>query len=87
MSGRCDTCEHWDGPSGPIVVNRRPYGEPLDGEWGTCERIRHIGIGGNFRLDVEEHTTDPAFLADGSGYFAALACRADFGCTLHEGHP
>lgn len=26
----------------------------------------------------------PAYLSDGSGYFASLTTRSDFGCVLHE---
>ncbi len=43
---------------------------------GTCARIRH--------LNAEDIGDDSSAVEDGSGYYAALRCREDFGCTLHE---
>lgn len=58
---------------------------PVPGEWGTCERILRYGDDSHSRPpDLDDWTDDPAYLSDGSGYFASLTTRSDFGCTLYE---
>lgn len=95
----CATCKHWDKaagqPEAPIMerepdrdgrpVYRQIGRGPVPGEWGTCERILRYG-GSSYGVppDMDERTDDPAYLSDGSGYFASLTTRSDFGCTLHE---
>lgn len=46
--------------------------------WGTCGAI----LGPQVRRVLTIETR--AYLCDGSGYFACLTTRSDFGCTLHE---
>jgi hypothetical protein len=60
------------------------------GEWGTCERILRRSEDSEGRpadLDMDAPTGEIAYLADGSGYFASLTTRSDFGCTLFENVP
>jgi hypothetical protein len=36
------------------------------------------------KANEQQQFTDKAVVVDGSGYFAALKCRSDFGCVYHE---
>jgi hypothetical protein len=57
----------------------------VPGEWGDCKRIQHLSGDSHGRpATLFELTEDPAYLADGSEYFANLTSRADFGCMLWE---
>lgn len=44
-------------------------------KYRQCQAIRHSD-------SFEE--SGSAFVVDGSGYFAALKCRSDFGCNLFQ---
>lgn len=67
----CGNCRHWE-----------EYGSS---KYGACGRLKHHaerhGELDNGRTDGPD---DAAVLIDGSDYFAALRCRSDFGCVLHE---
>lgn len=68
----CSTCKHWD-----TAQEWNGYtGLPIDG-WGECVRI--LGPGSSCNLP-----DTPAYLSDGSGYYASLTTRHDFGCLLYE---
>jgi hypothetical protein len=94
QEGRCAGCKHWDVSWGGKGEGAPPYSarqgdeyvtRHLSGRWGDCQRIQHLsGDSHGGPRYVDEPTDDPAFLADGSGYFAALATREDFGCVLFE---
>lgn len=79
----CSSCIHWDGTPQPfkfvVDTDDAPYEEPLPGEWGECARILHRKSGFDQTLK-----TEVAFLSDGSGYYASLSTRAEFGCVLWE---
>jgi len=93
----CSGCKHWDKAPGPLTATvEMPDGSfpsrTLDGDWGTCERIRlrssdSHGVPPHVEQYRDDDPPEPglAYLADGSGYFASLTTHADFGCTLHEG--
>lgn len=80
----CGTCRHWDEPPGPTSY-----------DLGTCRAVPHI-------IEKYDEVADLDYLAevksgkrleaaacveDGSGYHAALRCRADFGCSMWEAKP
>lgn len=90
--GECAGCRHWDKATSPLAAGTGS-GESfkvvdVPGEWGTCERIIRRGESSHnvppmmdaYDGNVDEH----AFLSDGSGYFASLTTRSDFGCSLWE---
>lgn len=72
----CGTCRWWGLSSNRALV---------DGAYRACERVRmREQFPQDGPLAVSE---DPAFVEDGSGYYAAIRCRADFGCVLWEAAP
>lgn len=46
----------------------------------TCDRIKQIDWSGYY----DDVPTEDAFVQDGSGYFAALRVRDNFGCVKWE---
>jgi len=72
----CGNCEHWK------EVNK--FGV------GTCDAVKHDVEGGetyDYDSDSDEEiasNNDPAFVVDGSGCYAALKTRENFGCALHQ---
>ena len=46
-------------------------------QYRQCRAIKHV----EFSDENEDYS---AFVVDGSGYFAALKCRSDFGCNLFQ---
>ncbi len=82
---RCGTCKHFKPDIDERARNVTKWDEdgykriPVEG-YGQCGRVPHAK-----REDVP--LTDAATVADGSGYYAALICRQDFGCVLHESKP
>jgi hypothetical protein len=72
---RCGNCAHWK------EVDR--FGV------GTCDAVKHDVEGGetyDYDSDSAEEiasNNDLAFVVDGSGYYAALKTRENFGCALH----
>lgn len=90
---RCDGCTHWDTSWGgeqstaaPTYYDRETKSRAhLPGVWGDCQRIKHLSGDSHGRPPwLDEPTEDAAYLADGSGYFASLTTRSDFGCVLFE---
>lgn len=88
---RCSTCRHWDTdmedgqpvyyPKAEQEAHNYGVRVPLPGEWGDCQRIRHRA---DEYEDDQPGPDDLAFLSDGSGYFASISTRAEFGCVLWE---
>jgi len=90
--GSCATCKHWEQDSTPD--------EPLwGGRCRRIKHANaHIDFTRIPRpWEIEMEIVDPlsaelqkladeerAVVKDGSGYFAAFRCKADFGCVLHE---
>ena len=83
----CQTCKHWTERTGWRTVIG--YSNDVDDDevgWGKrdeadmlyreCSRVA-------FGVTLAE-LPQPAIVADGSGYFAALFTVAEFGCTSHE---
>ena len=68
----CGTCRFW-GDRGDRHEMRQRF--------RRCLAVEHIGDEYDER---EKAVTDRAHVIDGSGYYAALKCAADFGCVLHE---
>lgn len=46
-------------------------------KYRQCHAIKHVEW-------PDENKDFSAFVVDGSGYFAALKCRSDFGCNLFQ---
>ncbi len=81
----CGTCKHHQTDNDehlPLAISdwdEDTYQKVLRKGYGICGRIKH-----------EENTTackkfdGQAGVVDGSDYFAAVICRDDFGCVLHE---
>jgi hypothetical protein len=65
----CASCRYW------IELDGQ---HPLDG-FGACGRMR----AGMYDPDAEI-VGELAVVIEGSGLFAALKCKGDFGCVLHE---
>jgi superoxide dismutase len=82
----CGTCKHWKRPDpedywatvGPEDIDTPD--EQLKSEiartYGKCQRIVHV--------KNTNTANTPAAANDGSGFFACVRCRTDFGCTLYE---
>jgi hypothetical protein len=80
----CGTCPFWTG--------REALSEAGEA-FRQCQRLVHDQ---NRDVDGYDREEEPAIarqttlrrelavLQDGSGYYAAIKCRADFGCVLHE---
>lgn len=51
--------------------------EEAEAPYGECGRVK-LG---------DYSTTDTAYVKDGSGWWAAIICKEDFGCVLFEGKP
>ena len=80
---RCGTCRHWKPPaeSDQPVTFTSHTDEPTD--YGECKAIEHdTEWGWNESLALTKKAS--AMVLDGSGYFAALRSRAEFGCVLWE---
>lgn len=73
---KCGTCRFWK----PVDDSSDPspafFSEEItDKTWGQCGRIEML---------ESSQSPELAGCVDGSGYFAALRSKADFGCVLHE---
>lgn len=85
---KCGTCKHW---------GREPN---IDPEFRECQVIHlgedeNSWKGGPDAEEIEDEpelaarrikfrSENKAFTLDGSNFQAALRCREDFGCVLHE---
>lgn len=91
---KCGNCKFWG-----RQIKKYRGAPPKDqaGEWRQCGRIEHDRDNATFDDTDEwwdedykkERIDHPlrlglAVVTDGSGYFAALKSRADFGCELFE---
>ena len=77
MSILCGNCKHWGNKE-----------EEKENEmFRTCQAVIHDnnGFTEGFRTDLKFRKAHKAVVLDGSGYFAALRTRDDFGCVLWEG--
>ena len=76
----CGTCKFW-GDAPDRCDPRGPKGE----EFRPCKRIKMQEIDMEAESDAEWHgvISNPcsAVAVDGSGYYAAIKCRSDFGCV------
>ena len=74
----CGTCKHW----GVDLRNSHQDTSCGPGDQKRCFRIadssEHV-FDGEHVLDDE-----PAYTADGSGYYSAILTKPDFGCVLWE---
>lgn len=91
--GTCETCVHWGAP------DERERGF----EVRTCKAVEHDERGSNAYdpadwdwmkeddpegyAEIFRFSEALAVVVDGSGYHAALKCRATFGCVLHTDKP
>jgi hypothetical protein len=87
VSGLCETCRHWT-----QVEEDWQYDKLVMGKCGAIRQREDI-IEPARRLEdwdameAEENrllSLEKAIAVDGSGYYAAVRCRGDFGCVLHE---
>ena len=69
---RCKDCKHL---GEEIVLSWRAPPEDRTG-YHKCLYLKHAGQDG----DLYQHTANAAVI-DGSGYFAALVVKDDFGCV------
>jgi len=71
----CGTCEF----KGEEILVEDPEDDFEEKPSGffLCTRIKHMMRG-------EEDLNEPAYLIDGSDYFAALRVKSDFGCNAWE---
>ena len=92
----CGSCKHWDSATDSVAdTYRTAIGKTIGLEdawdhenndtlkpvmelWGECTKILQ-------KENVEEGAI--AMLSDGSGYWASLATKAEFGCALWEAKP
>lgn len=86
MSGRCESCRHWD--------QKTLEGDfPLDPDLGICdltwlEDIPHAeDLGGETGGEPMFPAGRLAMARDGSDYKAYLITRKDFGCVQFEAKP
>jgi len=75
-NGQCVTCKHWGNAEDEGKLFRE------------CQRILHDVVQASdcdeFSRDPENVLEETAVVIDGSGYFARLRSKADFGCVMHE---
>jgi hypothetical protein len=76
--GRCGSCAFW-GKDSDVGRYRICLAVVLDAEAFTDEE--HDRDDGQVRQFREAH---PAVVMDADNFRAALICRAEFGCVLHE---
>lgn len=95
--GRCASCKFWDADAEMYhFVNewesretRLLRADSPDEEWAEAEGRAHrkVEFWGECRaIRQKENAPDDAIamLSDGSGYYAGLATRGEFGCVLWE---
>lgn len=87
----CGTCKFWGGPDDDGKYRqcaRIEHDESSDTssyeEWDEDE-VKYYQENDPERLARHNAMlAEKAVAVDGSGYFAALRCREDFGCVYHE---
>lgn len=70
---KCKTCKYWE-------TERQNLPNT-----GACRRIPGPDDLDRKRSNSEDIHDELAIVEDGSGYYAALITKGDFGCILHEG--
>lgn len=88
----CETCKHWGKPGEggedfrtctAVVHDKRG----LVNEWRS-DQLDDDGYDPEEKAEILGfRSTHSAIVQDGSGYYAALKPRRDFGCVLHEPRP
>lgn len=58
-----------------------------DNEWDSVEDAEYAADDPERHAQHHNVLAQKAVTIDGSGYFAALKCREDFGCVYHETRP
>lgn len=91
--GTCGDCKSWG-----VIKKESGATDTQSGDWRQCGRFVHDVRGDTedwrdgFENDSDEKEKariratrkELAVVQDGSGYFAALKSRADFGCVMFE---
>lgn len=90
---RCKTCKHWDKLYGISYGKCDKVAHVKDNSpTHVANRMNEADCIGNDDMMQEasdegflwDECGSPAVLEDGSGYYAALVAKEDFGCVLHE---
>ena len=84
---RCGQCRFWGEKDDANQEWRQCQAVPHDEDGATDKRpFNGKGIEPSYpdAQGAKEMRENLAVVQDGSGYFAALKCRADFGCVLFE---
>lgn len=76
---RCGNCK-WRGKSIEAWKRERGLANRVPSGYFLCGRIEHEEDDTVWR----EQSPPPAYVKDGSGYYAALCVTTDFGCTEWE---
>ncbi len=79
---RCKDCKHLDENEIEIEIEDLESDDMLFHPSGfyQCNRVQHVSAS----MDIAEVQDLDAVVVDGSGYFAALRVRDDFGCMGFE---
>jgi hypothetical protein len=94
---RCGSCRFWGKkPDGSPIIND---GQPETGEFRSCGKIEHDDYNRSdpnpdlafldddddiIEMNAKRAALGDAVTVDGSGYYAALKTRDQFGCVFHE---
>jgi hypothetical protein len=78
----CKDCKFF-GEEQEYFSDVNDYNEPIKSGYHKCDAIDHLDDIGA-RESVEKGEGPKAFAKDGSGYYAALKVRGDFGCVLFK---
>lgn len=92
----CGTCKHWgrpkdDGETFRVCVSTIHVGKDIGNPDIDGDTINSADLPFRFAGAYDGTVPPPTpvrlggrCVVDGSGYFAALKCREDFGCVAHE---
>ena len=86
---RCGDCKFWGKPGdtevfrpcGGVIHDERSRHNEEEDEFWDSEMGLQIG---NINEQIRDINSRPAVVIDGSGCFAALKTKEDFGCVLFE---
>ncbi len=91
MSSLCGTCKFWGNTDETHRLFRTCQRFVHDkSKHSDGEQVDEFDLDDEFPDSPEEIAakliinSEKAVTVDGSGYFAALRCRSDFGCVYHE---
>lgn len=88
MKNLCGTCRFWG--DADDIQKERQYRQCMEmffddgGSTGDLSHEPDINRYPAWHAEWAEARSHKAVVVDGSGYFAALRCREDFGCVLHQ---